>query len=110
MWNTLKTIVTLGMVGVAASGLVGCAKNSEAKTKVILQEMMLKELRQARVMSQEKLAEELNIKQSSVSKLEHRADIYISTLRSYIEALGGELNIIAKFPEGQIKINLFHDL
>ncbi len=61
-------------------------------------------------MSKEKLAEELNIKQSSVSKIEHRTDIYVSTLRSYIEALGGELNIIAKFPEGQVRINLFHDL
>lgn len=80
------------------------------KTKMLLQEMLLNEIRQAKAMSQEKLAEELNIKQSSVSKIEHRADIYVSTLRSYIEALGGELNIIAKFPEGQVKINLFHDL
>jgi len=85
-------------------------KRIEAKTKIMLQEMLLQELRQAKAMSQEKLAEELNIKQSSVSKIEHRTDIYVSTLRSYIEALGGELNIIAKFPEGQIKINLFHDL
>lgn len=85
-------------------------KRIKAKTNVMLQEMLLNELRQARAMSQERLAEELNIKQSSVSKIEHRTDIYVSTLRSYIEALGGELNIIAKFPEGQIKINLFHDL
>ena len=85
-------------------------KRIKAKTNIMLQEMLLNELRQARAMSQEKLAEELNIKQSSVSKIEHRTDIYVSTLRSYIEALGGELNIIAKFPEGQVKINLFHDL
>ena len=85
-------------------------KRIKAKTDVMLQEMLLNELRQARAMSQEKLADELNIKQSSVSKIEHRTDIYVSTLRSYIEALGGELNIIAKFPEGQIKINLLHEL
>lgn len=85
-------------------------KRIKVKTDVMLQEMLLNELRQARAMSQEKLAEELNIKQSSVSKIEHRTDIYVSTLRTYIEALGGELNIIAKFPEGQVKINLFHDL
>lgn len=85
-------------------------KRIKTKTNVILQEMLLNELRQARAMSQEKLAEELNIKQSSVSKIEHRTDIYVSTLRSYIEALGGELNIIAKFPEGQVRINLFHEL
>ena len=85
-------------------------KRIKAKTNIMLQEMLLNELRQERAMSQEKLAEELNIKQSSVSKIEHRTDIYVSTLRSYIEALGGELNIIAKFPEGQVKINLFHDL
>ncbi len=85
-------------------------KRAKAKAQVLLQEMLLHELRQARAMSQERLAEELNIKQSSVSKIEHRTDIYVSTLRTYIEALGGELNIIAKFPEGQVKINLFHDL
>jgi len=85
-------------------------KRIKAKTNIMLQEMLLQELRQARAMSQEKIAVVLNIKQSSVSKMEHRTDIYVSTLRSYIEALGGELNIIAKFPEGQIRINQFHDL
>lgn len=85
-------------------------KRIKAKTDVMMQEMLLNELRQARAMSQEKLAEELNIKQSSVSKIEHRTDIYVSTLRTYIEALGGELNIIAKFPDRQVKINLFHDI
>ncbi len=85
-------------------------QRSEAKTKIILHEMLLNELRQAKAMSQEKLAEELNIKQSSVSKIERRADVYVSTLRCYIEALGGELDIIARFPEGQVKINLFHDI
>ena len=85
-------------------------KRARAKTDVMLQEMLLNELRQARAMSQEKLAEELQIKQSSVSKIEHRTDIYLSTLRSYIQALGGELDIIAKFPEGQIRINQFQDL
>lgn len=85
-------------------------KRAQAKTRVMLQDMLLQELRQAKAMSQEKLADELNIKQSSVSKMEHRTDIYVSTLRSYIEALGGELNIIASFPEGQIRINQFHDL
>lgn len=85
-------------------------ERAEIKTKMLLQEMLLNEIRQAKAMSQEKLAEQLNIKQSSVSKIEHRTDIYVSTLRTYIEALGGELNIIAKFPEGQVKINLFHDI
>ena len=85
-------------------------QRSEAKTKILLREMVLHELRQAKAMSQEKLAEELNIKQSSISKIERRTDMYVSTLRSYIEALGGELNIIAQFPAGQVKINLFHEL
>ncbi len=85
-------------------------KRSKAKTNCMLQEMLLHELRQARVVSQEKLAKELHINQSSVSKIEHRTDIYLSTLRNYIEALGGELDIIATFPEGQIRINQFHDL
>lgn len=73
----------------------------------LLADMVLQELRQARNMSQEKLAEMLNTKQANVSRIERRTDMYISTLRSYIEAMGGELDIVAKFPEGNIHINQF---
>ncbi len=80
------------------------------RAQQMLAEMPLQELRQARQMSQEKLAELLGGKQASVSKLEHRADMYVSTLRSYVEALGGALEIVARFPDGNVKIRQFRDL
>ncbi len=85
-------------------------QKAEALTKEMLVEMPLQELRQARLFSQEQLANALGVKQASVSKLEHRTDMYVQTLRSYIEAMGGELNITARFPDGEIRINLFEDI
>ncbi len=79
------------------------------KTQELLAELPLQELRQVRMLSQEKLAEKLNEKQATVSKLEHRADMYISTLRNVIKAMGGELEIKAKFPDGEVRINQFTD-
>jgi DNA-binding transcriptional regulator YiaG len=72
-----------------------------------LKEMPLYELRKAQQLSQESLAKALNINQAAVSKMERRTDMYISTLRDYIRAMGGELEIIATFPEGQVKIDNF---
>jgi transcriptional regulator with XRE-family HTH domain len=63
--------------------------------------MSLNELRAARKMTQEKLAENLHVKQSVVSELERRADMYVSTLREFIAAMGGELEITARFPTAQ---------
>jgi transcriptional regulator with XRE-family HTH domain len=60
----------------------------------------LRALRKARVMTQEQLAESLSMAQGDISKLERRADLYVSTLRRYIEAMGGELKIVASFPDG----------
>jgi ribosome-binding protein aMBF1 (putative translation factor) len=80
------------------------------KTAALFQEMPLQELRQARHLSQERLAELLLTKQANVSRIERRTDMYISTLRSYVEALGGELDIVARFPEGEIHISQFGDL
>ncbi len=85
-------------------------KKADAKTKKMLAELPLNELRQARELSQEQLAEMLHIKQASVSKLERRTDMYISTLRNFIRAMGGDLEINAIFPEGVIKITQFHEL
>ena len=73
-------------------------------TKDMLAEMPMHELRRARRLSQEQLADVLDIKQGSVSKLERRTDLYISTLRRYIEAMGGELTLQARFPEGSVTI------
>lgn len=85
-------------------------KLAAEKTKQLLKEMALNELRQARQMSQEHLAELLDTKQANVSRLERRTDMYISTLRSYIEAIGGKLDIIATFPEGKVNITQFHEI
>ena len=76
----------------------------DAMTKDMLAEMPLHELRRARQLSQEQLADVLDIKQGSVSKLERRTDLYISTLRRYVEAMGGELTLQARFPEGSVTI------
>jgi transcriptional regulator with XRE-family HTH domain len=72
--------------------------------------MALQELRRARELSQAQLAETLGEKQPNISQLEQRTDMYVSTLRKYIEAMGGELDIIARFPEGAVRIRQFHEL
>lgn len=82
----------------------------DAKAKVMLAEMTLNELRQARGLSQKMLAEVLHVQQSSIAKLEKRTDMYLSTLRSHIQAMGGELDIIARFPDGSVKIANFTEL
>ena len=58
----------------------------------------LKDLRQAMIKTQVDLAATLHIGQGSISRLEKRSDILLSTLRGYIEAMGGKLEIIARFP------------
>ena len=73
-------------------------------------EMPLAELRQARQMTQEQIAHTLKIKQASVSKMESQTDMYISTMRKYVEAMGGELEIVAKFPDGNVKVDNFKSL
>lgn len=73
-------------------------------------EMALHELRRARGISQEKLAKILHIKQPNVAKLEKRADVYISTLREAIEAMGGHLDVVARFPDCEVKITNFSSI
>ena len=83
---------------------------AEAKAQTMLEEMPLYELRQARGLSQKMLAEVLHVQQPSIAKMEKRTDMYISTLRSHIEAMGGELEIVARFPDGAVKISNFTGL
>jgi len=78
--------------------------------KMIRKIEALKELRLARKVSQAQLAEALKTTQANVSKIEKRTDIYISTLRSYIEGMGGKLEISANFPEGTVKIDQFQKI
>jgi transcriptional regulator with XRE-family HTH domain len=72
--------------------------------------MALDGLRVARQKTQEQLAETLNVDQAAISKLERRTDVYVSTLRRYIEAMGGRLEMRAVFPEGEVRIETFGKL
>ena len=73
-------------------------------------EMPLRELRRARSLTQLELAELMGVQQPAVARLERRADMYVSSLRSYVEAVGGRLKIIAEFPDGEVNITGFAGL
>ncbi|MDY7547996.1 XRE family transcriptional regulator [Glaciimonas sp. Gout2] len=80
---------------------------SDAIYRQLVAELPLAELRRARGLSQKTLAGVLHVDQASISKMERRTDMYISTLRSHIEAMGGELEIVARFPDGTVRIANF---
>jgi hypothetical protein len=82
-----------------------------AEVQAEIERMKLSELRRARNLSQTTIAKILDMSQGDVSKLERRTDMYVSTLRSFIEAVGGKLQIVAQFPDGTpIEIDTFHDI
>ena len=81
-----------------------------ARVREELAKMPLHQLRNAREMTQTRLAEVLEMDQGNISKLEKRTDMYLSTLRSYIEAMGGVLEIRAVFPDGEVRIELLNKL
>ncbi|HEY7768418.1 XRE family transcriptional regulator [Longimicrobium sp.] len=81
----------------------------EAEAAAVLREMRLDELRRARLKTQQDMAAALRTSQASVSKLERRTDMYLSTLRRYVQAMGGELEIIARFPEGPVRLEQFFE-
>ena len=132
MSNHTPTLAALVLAAGLALGLTGCAAQGAAaqpsvlaagttepteararagtKAQAMLAEMPLNELRQARGLSQKMLAEVLHVQQPSIAKIEKRTDMYLSTLRSHIEAMGGELEVIARFPDGSVKITNFSDL
>jgi DNA-binding XRE family transcriptional regulator len=83
---------------------------ARARARKIIEEMPLQQLRNAREMTQTRLAEVLEMDQGNISKLEKRTDMYLSTLRSYVEAMGGTLEIRAVFPDGAVKIDLLNKL
>jgi hypothetical protein len=74
------------------------------------EEMDLAEVRHAVRLSQEEIAAILHVTQGSIAKIEKRTDMYVSTLRRFIEAMGGELEIVARFPKHSVKIKNFADL
>lgn len=78
-----------------------------ARVQETLANMSLEQLRAAQELTQEHLAELLHIKQSNVSQMERRTDMYIGTLSRFIEAMGGQLEIRAVFPDGAVRITQF---
>ena len=67
--------------------------------ELIAEEMTLRELRHARKLTQVKMAKTLGVTQDSVSRLEKRSDLLLSTLRKTVEAMGGNLTLVAEFPD-----------
>lgn len=85
------------------------ARNADP-TAAMQQKMALHELRQAREKSQVELARDLHVGQPAVAKMEQRTDMYVSNLRRYVEALGGKLEITARFPDASVAITNFSEL
>ncbi|MFP5228349.1 MAG: XRE family transcriptional regulator [Acidobacteriota bacterium] len=75
----------------------------------LLKELPLEQLRSARSLTQTNMAHTLGVKQSAISKIERRTDMYLSTLRSYVEAMGGSLEIQAIFPDGAVRVDVFKE-
>jgi transcriptional regulator with XRE-family HTH domain len=75
-------------------------KKVEARAaKLIAEEMTLRELRKARKLTQVRMAKALGVTQDSISRLEQRSDLLLSTLRKTVEAMGGSLSLVAEFPD-----------
>jgi len=74
-------------------------KVEDRAAELIAEEMTLRELRHARKLTQVKMARKLGVTQDSVSRLEKRSDLLLSTLRKTVEAMGGNLSLVAEFPD-----------
>jgi len=80
---------------------------ADAESKGMMADMLLAEIRKFMGLTQEELASALGVTQPSLSKLENQDDMQVSTLRRLIEALGGQLEIIAHLPRGDLRICQF---
>jgi DNA-directed RNA polymerase subunit H (RpoH/RPB5) len=80
---------------------------AKARTREMLEELALQELRLALNLTQEQVAEAMKMNQGAVSKMERQSDIYVSTLRKFVAALGGRLKLVASFPDREVVINQF---
>jgi predicted transcriptional regulator len=82
----------------------------EAAKVALRQQMSLAELRQARKLTQDALGQTKQVGQPAIAKLEKRTDMYVGNLRRFVEAMGGELEIVARFTDGDVTINNFVEL
>ncbi|NOT58681.1 MAG: XRE family transcriptional regulator [Acidobacteria bacterium] len=78
-----------------------------ARSNELLEEIALQELRKVLNLTQEQVAEAMQMNQGVVSKMEHQNDIYVSTLRKFVTAMGGQLKLVASFPDRDVVINQF---
>jgi len=83
--------------------------NVEARTKTMLGEMLLPEIRKHSGFTQQEVADVLGISQPGLSKIEHQDDMQIGTLSKLIQAMGGKVEIIAHFPFGDCRLTQFED-
>jgi transcriptional regulator with XRE-family HTH domain len=78
-----------------------------AETRVERAMRQLYEIRRARGMTQVTLASAMGVSQAQITKVEHQADLYVSTLRRFVKATGGELDLVVRFPDGEaVSVNL----
>jgi DNA-binding XRE family transcriptional regulator len=75
------------------------AKIAARAREIVAEAKTLQELRRARALTQQRLAKRLGIKQDGVSRIEQRSDLLLSTLREYVAAMGGQLELVARFPD-----------
>lgn len=86
-------------------------RRAAEKTAAMIRDMPLKDLREARNLTQVQLAKALGVEQAAISRMERRCDMYISTLQTAIKAMGGDLEITAVFADGnRIRIDQFRDI
>jgi DNA-binding XRE family transcriptional regulator len=85
----------------------GTRRRAAKRTQELIADLLVSELRQLSGKSQAQLAKELGIKQPTLSKIEKQSDMQISTLRRIVQALGGELEVLARFPSGAVRIGQF---
>lgn len=76
----------------------------QALAEIRIHQATLARVRQARTLAQATVAELMGMNQSEVSKLERRSDMFISTLRRFVQATGGELHLVARYPEGSVEL------
>jgi transcriptional regulator with XRE-family HTH domain len=83
-------------------------RKAARRTQELLYELLLSEIRTLTGKSQQQVADAIGIRQPSLSKLEKQSDMQISTLQRIVNALGGKLEVIARFPKGAVKIDQFN--
>lgn len=97
-WSEIKAAAAPETIAAAAE-----------QTEHIITSLRLRELRELRGLTQTDIADRLEIRQVSVSKMEARSDVRVSTLRSVLEAMGGTLDIRARFPDAEYRLEFGHD-